>query len=443
MNPPTGTLNRRSPPSPVQMGFWLLASMILVNIDHLLNLTIGTGWPSDLGIAICCVLLCLVVRIPLRRAVGPPGLLIVAALFSYLFIGLSVAFVTGLPWYAVAPLFPLHIGFAALIVVATALGASITLRQVGVERLLKGILVILTVTCILILASPLLRDYLYTPPAHLRDVGWIARDRFTGPFVSPNMAGMACCYTVALALFFLASGTHRTFSGLALILGSMAGILTFSRVAILALGIIFIFFLCAPESGHHRKRTSVVRWMIVLIVGTATFAASKLQDLPLKQKQALRIEALGRMFDPSVERADMRPRILWPLALSRIAESPLFGHGILRFHYLKGAPRCRLGVLCGSHNSYLMLWGEAGIIPVVLFLLSIGSLLWSCFALSESFATPLVVPWVVVFALACMTNDTVAYSPWSAFILGLSCALVAFARWESRLSNRGEWPRHE
>lgn len=432
MNSLTETLNREPAQLPVRVGFWFLASMVLVNIDHLLNLTTGTGKVADLGLAICCLFLCLVVRIPLRRAVGLPGFLIVGVLISYLFIGLGTAFVIDFPWYAKDPLFTLRIGLAALIVIATALGASVTLRQIGVERLLKGILAVLTVSCILILVTPLLRDHLYAPPPHLRDVRWISSHRFAGFFVDPNAAGTVCCYTVALALSSFVSGTHRTFSVMALVLGTTAGLLTFSRLSVLTLVIIFMFFLCFSVLSHCRKGTSVAMWLIIIILGTAVFAAVRLEALPVKQKQAFRIIALKRLFDPSRESFEMRPRVLWPLALSRIAESPLFGHGILRFHYLKGAPRCRLGTLCGAHNSYLTLWGEAGVIPLVLFLLFIGSVLWVSFTLPESVTSILVISWVAIFALACATNDTVLYSPWHAFIVGSSCALIAFARRKSR-----------
>lgn len=437
MNPLTETLDRRSSASPVQVGFWSLAIMTLTNINHLLHLTIGIGWFSLLGLATCCVLLCLVVRIPLRRALGCPGLLIIAALLSYLFIGLSAAFVTGSPWswYAADPVFPLRISLAALIVVATALGASATLYRVGVERLLKGILAILAVTCILILMTPLLRGSLYTLPMHLEDVQRIASYRFIGPFVNPNMAGIVCCYTVVLALFFLASGRYRTFAGIVLVLGTAAGILTFSHLVILALAIIFIFFLCLLTLMRRQKRLSVARWMIAIVVGMVVSAAVNLEHFSLNQKQIHRVTGFQEILPFAAGGSNIR-WALWPVALSQIAESPFFGHGLLRFHYLEGGARCRMGVRCGSHNSYLMLWGEAGAIPLLLFLLFLGSLLWKSLTLSRSVTILLVVPWGIVFVLACMTNDTVIYSPWHLFILGLSCVLVASATWELSPQNQ-------
>ena len=439
MNPLTETLNRRSQAPPAQVGFWSLAIMTLTGTNQFLHLTIGSGWLGLLGLATCCVLLCLVVRIPLRRAVGLPGLLIVAALLSYLFIGLSVSFVTSLPWfwYAADPMFPLRIGLAALIVVATALGASATLYRVGVERLLKGILAILAVACTLILITPLLREYLYTLPPHLMDVRQLARYRLVGPFVNPNMAGIVCCYTVVLALFFLASGRHRTFAGIIFILGTVAGILTFSKLAILTLLIIFIFFLCLLTLRYRQKRLSATRWLVVIVVGMIVSATVNIEHFSLNQKQIRRVIGFQEILPSAAGGSDIR-WVLWPLALSQITESPFFGHGLLRFHFLEGGARCRLGVRCGSHNSYLMLWGEAGAIPLVLFLLFIGSLLWKSLVHSRSVTILLVVPWGIVFVLACMTNDAVLHSPPHIFVLGLSCALIAPATWESGPRNQGQ-----
>ena len=439
MNPLTETLNRRSPASPAQVGFWSLAVVALTGTNQFLHLTVGTGWLGLLGLATCCVLLCLVVRIPLRRAAGLPGLLIVATLFSYLLIGLSGSFVTSLPWfwYAADPVFPLRIILAALIVVATALGASATSYRVSVERLLKGILAILAVVCILILMTPPLRDYLYTPPPHLIDIRWIARHRFVGPFANPNMAGIVCCYTVVLALFFLASGRHRTFAGIVLLLGTVAGILTLSKLVILTLLIIFIFFLCYLILRYRQKRLSVAWWLIVIIVGAIVSAMVNIEHFPLNQRQIRRVTGFQEILPSAAGGSDIR-WVLWPVALSQITESPFFGHGLLRFHFLEGSARCRLGERCGSHNSYLMLWGEAGAIPLVLFLLFIGSLLWKSLAHPRAVTILLVVPWSIVFVLACMTNDTVIHSPPHVFVLGLSCALVASATWESGPQNQGQ-----
>ena len=115
---------------------------------------------------------------------------------------------------------------------------------------------------------------------------------------------------------------------------------------------------------------------------------------------------------------------LWSLGLSQISESPFFGHGITHLHRLEAAPVCQRGTICGVHNSYLMLWGEAGIIPLILLLLFIGSLLWTCWTRPGSVSSNAVAGSTLVFAVACMTADGELYSVRSASLIGLSCAMA-------------------
>ena len=426
MNPLMETSKRLPSPVSTRLVFWSIAVLCLVNVNHFLNMTIGTGWPATLALAICCAFLCLTVRFPWWRTLGSPGVLLLAALIFYLFIGLCVAPATRVIWFGTDPTFPLRIGLAVLTVLATARGAFVILHQVGVERLLKGMLAVVSVTCLLILATPLLLDYVYTMPRHLTVLKWITQDRFIGTFADPNMAGVVCSYAVVVALSLLGSGQRPWYPGLVLILGTAAGILTFSRATILTLAIVFVLFFRLPSRKSRPQQSSVVKWMIASVTSVIALLATNLEHLPLKITQIKRL-----MWFTNIDQFSKTRFELWSLALSEIATAPFFGSGLMRFHYLKDAPLCSSLYPCGAHNSYLMLWGEAGIIPLLLFLLAIGSLLWTSLTLPQSSATRAVTGWTVVFALACMGFHGVPYSPWHNFMLGLSCALLTQARRES------------
>lgn len=420
------TAELRPLPLSTRFAFWSVAVLSLINVNHFLNMTVGTGRLATLALAVCCTFLCLVVRSSLRRVLGLPGLMFLAAVASYLFIGLSAALVTEAIWYAVDPAFPFRLGLAALIVVATAFGAFVTSRRVGVDRLLKGVLVILSITCTLILATPLLLEHIYTLPPRLIDRQSEALSRYMGPFTSPTMAGTVCCYTAVLALSFLKNSQRRTYPMAALILGAAGGILTLSRTAIVTLGGIFVLFLWFSRPRSRQNQSFVPRRGILLGMGVSILLFIGFLNTPHGEY----FERL--LWSVNIDGPkDVRLQI-WPIALSQIAESPVFGHGLMRFHFLEGAPPCRLGLVCGSHSSYLMLWGEAGIIPLLLFLLVIGSLLSTSLTLPQSLATNVVTGWTVVFALACAARDGAPYFPWHNFILGLSCALAMQARRESQ-----------
>lgn len=446
--PLIGPPNRRSSASrPARFAFWLLAVVTLSNWNHLANMTVGRGTYVNLGLALCCAFLFLVVRLPLRRALGIPGFLIVAALLSYLVIGLSVALLTDFAWYSLDPTLPFHVSLAVLIIVATALGASALLQRIGVERLLKGVLAILAVTCVLILATPLLLKYLYSPPTHFWDVLNTASTRFIGTYINPNIAGMVACYAAGLGLLFLYRGRYRTFAGLVVILSGAACLLTFSRMAFLTYALLLLLFLWFSTFNRYRKRTFLGVTLAIAFVAVFILSISNVgRFLALDHNQLDRLRWMNTLDfdDPNIRRWQ-----LWSLGWSHITDSPLFGHGLMRFHQLEGALDCRaVKITCGVHNTYLMLWGEAGLIPPSLFLLFISSLLWKRLTLPRSLAMDAVVVLTLVFALASMNTDGTLYFFWHAFILGLSCAMAARATRESRgwrsgqtLETRPAYPR--
>ena len=427
--------DRRPPASRlVRLGFWTLGVLTLVNLNHAFNMTVGTGWPITLGVAFCGALLCLLVRIPLRRNLGLPGFLIVATLVSYLFIGLSGALVSDVEWRLVDVTIPFRIGLAVLVVVATAFGASSELRRIGIEYMLKRILIILTLPCIFILATPLLFDYVYTMPSHLSDVQEIARNRFIGTYSDPTLGGGGACYTAALALVFLKGDRYRGLAALVLILSSMAVIVTFSRTALFTLaGLLLFFSLLSVSSFRPGQGGMFILLMIVLVVsGCVLFLFTAEYFFVDETTAAFARLAWIRTFGAAhQDLLDIR-MALASLGWSQIIESPLFGHGLWQFHHLEGAPRCRRGVLCGAHNSYLMLWGEAGILPFLLFVFFTGLLLWKSLMMPRSLATNAIIALTFVFATASLTVDGTLYFPWHAFILGLNCALAVYATRELR-----------
>lgn len=441
--PLIGQSNKQFSTFPVRrIVFWLVAVTTLVNANHLLNMMIGTGWPATLGLAFCCTFLCLTVRLPLRHVLGTSGSLIVASLASYLFIGLSTALVVGAPLdHPADSSLPFRVGVAIVTLMAVAFGAALTLLRVGIEALLKGILAILTVTCILILATPLLMDHILTSlPERWHPLSYTSRSRFAGTFTSSTAASTVACYAAALALSFLTYGQHRIFATMALSLACAATILTTSRAGFISLGVVFLSFLIPMASQYRRKRIFFLMWIVLpsVVSGIVWTVVTRARLAGLQGSLSARSRWFFDFDTPDVSGETMYSRFaLWPLSLSRIAESPLFGHGIAQFHRLEGAPICQIDLPCGSHNSFLMLWGEAGILPLTLLVLGIGSLLWTCWRLPRSVATSSVTGWTLCFSLACMARDSVPYLVWNSFIIGLSCALMAHATRESHRQQRG------
>ena len=414
--------------------FWLVAIATQINLNHFFNMVVGSGWFVSLGLAICSIYLFLAVRIPFRLALGGPGYLVVASLISYLIIGLSVIFLTGAARYVPGGDYtlPFRVCLSVMVTVASGFGAWLVLQRIGVERLLARVLFIQAIACILILMTPWLIDHVYYSLSE--GYQYLGGYRFMGSFKGSSAAGVMACYTVALALS-LSADRYRMFAWGVVILGSVAAVVTFSRASVVTLALLYFFFLWSSVSIHRLRPTSAGVWILVIcIVVFFVLVVVNAEYLSLSDSQVKRLQWFITLESPG----QMNQRdVTWFLSISYIAESPIFGHGLSQFHQLENGPICHtyeanLPIECGSHNAYLMLWGEAGILPAALYLLFIGSLFWVRLVLPKSIITDTVASWGIVLAVAGIFADEVPYSVWNNFIMGLSCALVAKAFRESR-----------
>ena len=234
----------------IAVAFWALAVIALINLRDL-HLW---GLPQvDVIIAratmACSVLLLGLVGVrcviawresgslaPIRRTLGgTPGMVLFAAIASYLAIGASVLGVEAIREPDTAGslrYYVLHFGVLA----AAAVGGRAVLERTGVDRLLQGVLLVLIASCAIILASPILRDLDVLPPYRLPF-------RLTGAFLDPNDASLVTCMTVALAAALLTNGGPRALGWLGLAAGVAAGLATTSRTALVVLGTLAVVFL--------------------------------------------------------------------------------------------------------------------------------------------------------------------------------------------------------
>ncbi len=360
-----------------------------------------TGSPSVFKpvLVLCSLLLILIglLKVPPGRALGVPGLLIIAALGSYLVIASTVSLTTGFgPVWDAWEYFEDYAS-SIILILAAALGGYSVMRIMGSETLLKVVLVLLTVDCIAIIATPFLSEFYV--------ISGLSPYRFLGNFKNPNVAGLIGCLTAVLALSFLQVRRHRWFAYLALTLAVGATVGTFSRAAFLILiFVLMVFFLF-----NHRGRASVVKWLSVAILTGVIFLMIVDLDLFVLEQRWQRLWEIATLL-PGYEVTDSsisERQELLVLAPDETAKSPLFGNGLGTIHSLDRAPSSSQGIPQGAHNQYLILIGEAGIIPLVLFLLFLGSLMRLRLTASKSVARDAVVGWAIVIGMACMTSHNI------------------------------------
>lgn len=203
--------------------------------------------------------------------------------------------------------------------------------------------------------------------------------RSAGLFASPNLAGIHANFTLAFVLFFTLTSKRFYLLFLSLIpLTYYAGILTFSKATIIAGGLMIVLFfiynlgiiLKMPSARRRRFSTTLV---VVIMVIIAFLPKIQEYSSQLQYAQLKRIEQIGSLLQGNFDSESTTARsVLWGEAIELISAQPFLGYGLSCFHNLPEN-------LLGSHNTYLMIWGEGGILPFIAMLIFIGSVTYRSF----------------------------------------------------------------
>ncbi len=217
----------------ITFAFWILATLALTNMQ-------GTAIrPIVLvSVSICCLFLLGFIDIRSWKTIGTPGLLIMATMTSYLIISSTVSLITGteLEIRDVA-----RLALFSTVTLSAILGGRFILERIGVEALLKWMLVILIISSTFILATPVLQDLGFFVDQSLRY-------RYAGAFTDPNNAGFIASITVAIGTIFVFYNRRYLIGYLAQALGVLAAFHTFSKTSILVLAIFLVSFLLSNIS---------------------------------------------------------------------------------------------------------------------------------------------------------------------------------------------------
>ena len=260
----------------IAAAFWTLAVIALTNLRY-----VHLGGLPQVEVVVaratmaCCVFLLGLVGArcvmawrksgspaPLRTTLGgTPGMLLFGAVASHLAIGASVLGVEAVrepDMVGFLKYDALHLGVLA----AAAVGGRAVLERTGAERLLRGVLLVLMVSCAGILASPALRDLGILRPFRVPF-------RLNGAF-DPNEAGLTACMTAALAAALLTNGGPRALGWLGLAAGAAASLATASQTALVLLGALAVVFLLV--NVRSKPRSFIFAWAATGLVGIAGFA---------------------------------------------------------------------------------------------------------------------------------------------------------------------------
>lgn len=246
-----------------------MTTILLINMQGLYLWGTPAVKVVALGIIFICSLVLLAAvswRDPWWKKMGLPAALILATIATYLTIGTATFLFTENEWRETSFRDILRQSFFALVLLATLRGGDAILERIGFEGLMLGILMIQVASCLIVLTTPLLQylDVLVT---------FRLPFRMTGAFTDPNDAGLVACMTVVLAFVLSSYGKWIKFSYVALALGCVAALMSFSRTAIvMVLGLPLFLSLLGGDYGLRRLAQGLITSGLLVVIVFALFA---------------------------------------------------------------------------------------------------------------------------------------------------------------------------
>lgn len=177
----------------------------------------------------------------------------------------------------------------------------------------------------------------------------LVRGRFSGFLLNPNTAGIVCL--LGMALSYSIKNTFWKYLGQAIF--TFAGFLTLSRTFL----IVWLFInIMAIINSRKNLIVPIIGILALIIVLNFTdkniFASDRFDALSsFVTEGEVKSKTVGK---------DTREQT-WAYYYDLVFEKPFFGHGFMAFQrYTPTLP--------GAHNAYIMVFGEGGIIPFLIFM---------------------------------------------------------------------------
>lgn len=250
--------------------------------------------------------------------------------------------------------------------------------------------------------------------------------RGAGLFGNPNEAGIIAAMGLACSLVLI---KNKTASIVASVFFISMSILTFSKAVLFMIFLIYIsnqLFKGRMSTSVGRLTLSVIVLYVLLINFRGEIASS------FEENQAKRIDQFFSilMLEPSQESVESSRGYLWKKGFDYISSNPIVGNGLGALHSMEGANvAVNGGYAQGVHNSYLLKFGDAGVIAFILFVVFVIMVTYQSFKLARSnlFARVSFF-YFMIFILDCMVTHNVELLRFHNYLLGTSIALLFIAK---------------
>lgn len=217
--------------------------------------------------------------------------------------------------------------------------------------------------------------------------------RYAGFYLNPNEAGFVCIYGYALTF----SLKNTSIKLLGQFVFTLMGLLTFSRTFIIIWLIVNVISLKVSIKNIRILGIGILIFSTLLIID---------ESVGLNNPRFEQLKNFANNETVAVNEVSQDSRMeTWSKFYDKIIDSPFFGSGYGTFSGKLGYG--------GVHNTYLMIIGEAGIIPFLILLLYISYLFyWSIYFFKK---TPYLIMQTIALALFLLTDHNLFVSYYLVF----------------------------
>ncbi len=349
-------------------------------------------------------------------------------LFIFLFIGTISLLIYTKNIHPDTSIFKLYRNYFSTFIIFLAFyfGSFYYLYLYGIHQFLRFlILLFLFTTLFTIFTNDLGINNLYIRESS--EVGEISRQ--SGLFGNPNEAGSFGLYFLVILLSSaLVFKSHKYILLLLSLLAAYSVFVTFSKAAIGIGGlVIIIYFVFNIKNilriGRSNRRITVIALVSVIFIASTIFSQWDSIFNSFTQGQQKRALSFFLLLQGEVsEKTTSERTITFQHGWEMIQSSPVIGNGFGSFHRFAGGP-LQLGV----HNTYLLITGESGFIPIIFYI----TLLFLLISASSRIENPgirfLVIGFCVVFFISVSgTGHNALYDRVSNAVLAIIIAIIYY-----------------
>jgi len=402
--------------------FFVMAAICFLNLNYPLSVRFGFSRPLSLIILACCGLCLLTTRYSVTRALSGVGLLFFAWMITFMGIGSLSGLIMGT--FGDRAVYMISVYVNSLLVIAVSAVVGFNAAQ---EHSLRPFLRVLFFIC---MTSTML-IYASDPLAAFFNLDRAAIGRSAGLFYNPNEAGQMCCLTLLLGFAMLRGSRFPMvyLACIALIYG--ATLLTFSKTAILTAG-----FLTLSQIATLRGNRRFGLWWgflaVFFLIGFWWLLSVDTRYLDFSVTGKRRIHQLRSLVVEQElnEETTTHRSFLYRYGFDRFTESPVIGHGLGSFTKFEG-------LRMGCHNTYLMVFGEAGGLVGIFFLFVLARWGITILRARSPVIRQLAMGYLIVMMLAFMVSHNELYRRYHNIFQGMVIGLiVGRAYYRERLQQR-------